>query len=257
MTSAPDPYGVVVITLFSEMFDSYFRASLLGKAIDSGLIVEHRVDPREFTSDVHRTVDDAPFGGGAGMIMKPEPLNAALDRARSLAPPGAVSALLSPQGRPFDQRQAEAFAEAPGMILLCGRYEGVDDRIRSRVDETISIGDYVLSGGEVASMVVVEAVTRLLPGVLGNAASSEEESFAQGALEYPHYTRPAAWQGLDVPEVLLSGNHARIRAWRRAQALHRTRAVRPELFERLQLSDTDRQHMQDHPAVDPPDSETK
>jgi len=250
MTTPVLPYGVVVITLFPEMFDSFFRASLLGKGLDAGLIAEHRVDPREFTSDVHRTVDDAPFGGGAGMIMKPEPLAAALTRARELAPAGAVSALLTPQARPLDQRRAEGLARAPGLILVCGRYEGVDDRIRGQVDETISIGDYVLSGGEVAAMVVVEAVTRLLPGVLGNTASSEDESFAQGLLEYPQYTRPALWEGREVPEVLRSGDHARVHAWRRAQALHRTQALRPELFAQLDVDDADRRLMREHPPVD-------
>jgi tRNA (guanine37-N1)-methyltransferase len=242
-----DPYGVVVITLFPEMFDSFFRASLLGKGLDAGIIREHRVDPREFTSDVHRTVDDAPFGGGAGMIMKPEPMAAAITRARDLAPAGAVCALMTPQAPPLDQRRAESLAQAPGLILVCGRYEGVDDRIRNVVDETISIGDYVLSGGEVAAMVVVEAVTRLLPGVLGNAASPQDESFTQGLLEYPQYTRPAQWEGREVPEVLRSGDHARVRAWRRAQALHRTAALRPDLFAQAELDDADRRLMREHP----------
>lgn len=250
MSDRGTPYGVVLITLFPEMFDSFFRASLLGKATDAGIVLEHRVDPREFTNDVHRTVDDAPFGGGAGMIMKPEPMAAAIARARDLAPAGAVCALLTPQARPLDQQRAEGLARAPGLILVCGRYEGVDDRIRSQVDEAISIGDYVLSGGEVASMVVVEAVTRLLPGVLGNAASPQEESFAQGLLEYPQYTRPARWEGREVPEVLRSGDHARVCAWRRAQALHRTRALRPELFARLDLDDADRRLMKEHPPVE-------
>jgi tRNA (guanine37-N1)-methyltransferase len=158
--------------------------------------------------------------------------------------------LLSPQGRPLDQRRAAALAGAPGLILLCGRYEGVDDRVRHLVDETLSIGDYVLSGGEVAAMVVVEAVTRLLPGVLGNESSSQEESFVQGLLEYPQYTRPAVWEGREVPAVLRSGDHARIRAWRRAQALHRTRALRPELFAALALEETDRRLLEEHPPVD-------
>ncbi len=247
--SAPagGPFGVVVITLFPEMFDSFFRASLIGKGLDSGILQEHRVDPREFTSDVHRTVDDAPFGGGAGMIMKPEPMAAAITRARDLAPAGAVCALMTPQGPSLDHRRAEGLAQAPGLILVCGRYEGIDDRIRSVVDETISIGDYVLSGGEVAAMVVVEAVTRLVPGVLGNAASPEDESFTQGLLEYPQYTRPALWEGREVPAVLRSGDHARVRAWRRAQALHRTKALRPDLFARLDLDDADRRVMRDHP----------
>jgi tRNA (guanine37-N1)-methyltransferase len=256
MTGSGDPYSVVVITLFPEMLDSFFRASLIGKAIDAGLVVEHRVDPRDFTSDVHRTVDDAPFGGGAGMIMKPEPLAASIARAREIAPAGAVCALLTPQGRPLDQRRAEGLARAPGLILVCGRYEGVDERVREAlVDEAISIGDYVLSGGEVASMVVVEAVTRLLPGVLGNAASSQEESFAQGQwlLEYPQYTRPALWEGREVPAVLRSGDHARIRAWRRAQALHRTRGLRPDLFERLDPDAEDLRLMDRYPPPGDPD----
>jgi len=255
-TPATDPFGVVVITLFPEMFDSFFRASLLGKGIDAGLIQEHRVDPRESTSDVHRTVDDAPFGGGAGMIMKPEPMAAAINRARDLAPAGAVCALMTPQAPVLDHRRAQTLAQGSGLILVCGRYEGIDDRIRSVVDETISIGDYVLSGGEVASMVVVEAVTRLLPGVLGNAASSQEESFTQGLLEYPQYTRPALWEGREAPEVLRSGDHGRVRDWRRAQALHRTAALRPELFARLELDDVDQRLMRQYPPVEDEDGGT-
>ena len=161
---------------------------------------EVRLNPRDHAHDVHRTVDDAPFGGGAGMIMKPEPLAATLRDARALAPPGSPCVLLSPQGAPFTQARARALAEGAGLVLVCGRYEGVDDRVRQHlVDEEISIGDFVLSGGEVASMVVIEAVTRLLPGVLGNAASAEDESFMSGRLEYPQYTRPAVWEGSRSP----------------------------------------------------------
>ncbi len=247
---ASDSFGVAIVTLFPEMFDAFLGASLLGKAVSSGLVGVHRVDPRDFTHDVHRTVDDAPFGGGAGMIMKPEPVAAALSEARGLLPAGSVAVLLAPGGRPFCQELAEDWAAAPGLVLVCGRYEGVDDRIRHKVDETISIGDYVLSGGEVASMVVVEAVTRLLPGVLGNAASAQEESFARGLLEYPQYTRPATWEGMEVPPVLRSGDHGLVRSWRRAQALHRTRALRPDLFERLCLEEADLRLMELHPPVE-------
>lgn len=227
------PWQVALVTIFPELFDPFFGTSLLGKAVEAGRVRYRAISPRDYTHDVHRSVDDAPFGGGAGMIMKPEPLAAALADARSAVPAGAPSVLLTPQGRPFTQARARALAEAPGLVLLCGRYEGVDDRVRQHlVDDEISIGDFVLSGGEVAAMVVIEAVTRLLPGVLGNAASPEEESFTAGLLEYPQYTRPAVWEGHEVPEVLRSGDHERIRQWRLAQALWRTREARPDLLDR-------------------------
>lgn len=243
-------FGLAVVTLFPEIFDSFFGASLIGRALAAGLLSEHRVDPREFTEDVHRTVDDAPYGGGAGMIMKPEPLAAAIEKARRLAPPGSPCVLLTPQGRPFHQALAADYARRPGLVLVCGRYEGIDDRVRQTlVEDTLSVGDYVLSGGEVAAMTVVEAVTRLVPGVLGNDESSRDESFSIGTLEYPQYTRPAVWNGCEVPEILRSGDHAKIRDWRRAQALWRTREVRPELFERLALTAEDRALMEAHPRA--------
>lgn len=227
----PDPWHVAVVTIFPEFFEAFFQTGLLGKAMAAGRMRESRVTPRDFTTDVHRSVDDAPFGGGAGMIMKPEPLAAALGAAKALVPAGSPALLLSPQGVPFCQARARALAEAPGLVLLCGRYEGVDDRVRQHlVDDTISIGDFVLSGGEVAAMAVIEAISRLLPGVLGNAASVEEESFTAGLLEYPQYTRPAVWEGWPVPDPLRSGDHERIRQWRLSQALWRTRETRPDLL---------------------------
>ncbi|MDY0003169.1 MAG: tRNA (guanosine(37)-N1)-methyltransferase TrmD [Polyangia bacterium] len=225
------PYQVCLVTIFPELFDAFFTTSLLGRAIEADLVREIRLNPREHVHDVHRTVDDAPFGGGAGMIMKPEPLAATLRDARTRVPAGSPCILLSPQGAPFSQSRAQALAGSHGMVLLCGRYEGVDDRVRQHlVDEEISIGDYVLSGGEVAAMAVLEAVIRLVPGVLGNAESPREESFVTGRLEYPQFTRPASWEGHEVPEILRSGDHERIREWRLSQALWRTRQVRPDLF---------------------------
>ena len=244
------PFGVVTVTLFAEMFDSFLSASLLGKAIQSGRVVERHVDPRDYTADVHRSVDDAPYGGGAGMIMKPEPLSEAIACARSLAPEGSPAIMVTPQGRPFTQAVAAELAQGAGMVLVCGRYEGMDDRVRQRlVDREISIGDYVLSGGEVAAMVVIEAVTRLLPGVLGNAESPREESFAAGLLEYPQFTRPAEWQGLAVPDILRSGDHAKIRDWRRAQSLWRTRSCRPDLYAALSVTQDDERLMETYPPL--------
>jgi len=244
----PLPWTVALVTLFPELFEPFFSTSLLGKAVERGLILEHRISPREFAVDVHRTVDDAPFGGGAGMVMKPEPTAAAIRRALGLLPRGAPCVLLAPQGRPLTQRVAERLAAGPGLLLVCGRYEGVDDRIRQTlVDEEISIGDYVLSGGEVAAMVVIEAVSRLLPGVLGNQESAGEESFSVGLVEYPQFTRPARWEGRQVPDVLRSGDHARVRRWRRAQALWRTRQSRPDLWGRLSLDEEDEALMREFP----------
>lgn len=228
------PWRVAVVTIFPELFDPFFATSLLGKAVESGLVMEARLNPRDHAHDVHRSVDDAPFGGGAGMIMKPEPLAATLRDARAWVPEGSPCVMLTPAGVPFTQAHARALAAGPGLVLLCGRYEGVDDRVRQQLmDLELSIGDFVLSGGEVAAMAVIEAVTRLLPGVLGNTASPEEESFTAGRLEYPQYTRPAEWEGHEVPDILRSGDHARIREWRIAQALHRTREMRPDLLCKL------------------------
>jgi tRNA (guanine37-N1)-methyltransferase len=225
-----------VVTIFPE-FLVPLRAALLGKAIDKGLLSLSVHDLRDWTHDVHRAVDDSPYGGGPGMVMKPDVWGEALDE---LAPEGSDTLLVvpSPAGRPFTQETAHRYAAAPRLIFACGRYEGIDQRViddaaRRMPVEEVSIGDYVLVGGEAAVLVMVEAVARLLPGVLGNPVSAEQDSFSDGLLEGPCYTRPEVWRGLAVPEVLRSGNHARIDRWRRDQALARTRERRPDLLERL------------------------
>ncbi len=214
-----------VFTLFPDLVDGFCSHSLLGRARQSGLLELRLHDPRDQTSDVHGTVDDAPFGGGAGMLMKPEPL---FESVESVDPPRPLL-LLGPGGRRFDQAVAHELVEGGGFSLLCGRYEGVDHRVREHlVDGEVSVGDVVLNGGEVAACLVVEAVTRLLPGVMGNADSPVTESFGEsGLLEEPQYTRPASFRQWDVPEVLRSGDHGRVDRWRRAQALHRTIAGDP------------------------------
>jgi tRNA (guanine37-N1)-methyltransferase len=224
-----------VVTIFPEMFASFVSASLLGKAIQKGLLEVRFTDPRDFTQDKHRSVDDAPYGGGAGMVMRPEPLVAALE---SLPPSRKI--LLAPTGRRLDRAYVSELAQAPHLTLVCGRYEGFDARVRPFADEELSIGDFVLQGGEPAAMVVIDAVSRRLPGVLGNADSPVDESFETGLLEYPQYTRPAEFRGVSVPAALLSGNHERIRRWRRWASLTRTRAERPDLFAQLPLGAEDR-----------------
>lgn len=237
-----------VFTLFPALVDGFCSESLLGKARGSGLVDLRLHDPRDHTTDVHRTVDDSPFGGGAGMLMRPEPL---FDSVEAADPPRPLF-LLGPGGRRFDQSMAHELAESDGFSLLCGRYEGVDDRVRQHlVDDELSVGDVVLNGGEVAACLVIEAVTRLLPGAMGNAASPVDESFgASGLLEEPHFTRPADFRGWEVPDVLRSGDHARVARWRRAQALHRTIARRPDLIEaRGGISDDDRALLEEFPPV--------
>lgn len=218
-----------VFTIFPAMVDGFSDHSLLGRARETGLVDLRCHDIRDHTTDVHRTVDDAPFGGGAGMLMRPEPIFAAVEAA---APPRPLI-LLGPGGRRFDQSMARALAESDGFSLLCGRYEGVDHRVREHlVDHEVSIGDVVLAGGEIAACLVIEAVTRLVPGVMGNDDSPVTESFgATALLEEPQWTRPAEYRGWEVPEVLRSGDHARIARWRMAQALLRTLEVRPDLIE--------------------------
>jgi tRNA (guanine37-N1)-methyltransferase len=217
-----------VFTIFPALVDGFCRESLLGKARAGGLLDLRCHDIREHTTDVHRSVDDAPFGGGAGMVLRPEPIFASVEAAD---PPRPLF-LLGPGGRRFDQALAADLAAGDGFGLLCGRYEGIDERVRRHlVDGELSIGDYVLAGGEAAAVVVIEAVARLLPGVLGNVASVESESFSTGLLEEPQYTRPAEFRGWPVPDILRSGDHAHIERWRRAQALHRTRRQRPDLIE--------------------------
>lgn len=230
---------VAVLTLFPRMVAGPLAESLLGKAQEKGLLRARVMDIRDFASGKHRVTDDVPYGGGAGMVMKPEPLVAAIEAARS-ALPGARVILLSPQGARFDQRKAEELRAREKLVLVCGRYEGVDERVLSYVDEELSLGDFVLQGGEVAALAVVEAVARLVPGVLGNEQSAATESFAgEMVLEGPQYTRPPEFRGASVPAALLSGDHARIARWRRRQALLRTRDRRPDLFARLRLSPDD------------------
>ncbi len=232
-------YPVEILTLFPGMVSGYLGESILGKARDKGLLGVTVTDIREFAEGKHRVTDDIPYGGGAGMVMKPEPLVAAIEAAKARHP-GARALLMSPRGPTFTQAKARELALAPaGLILVCGRYEGVDERVMPYLDGELSLGDFVLTGGELAAMVVVDAVARLLPGVLGNVASSVAESFEGGLLEHPHYTRPPVFRGAEVPAVLQSGNHARIDRWRRWKALVLTRERRPDLFARLELGKAD------------------
>lgn len=237
-----------VFTIFPALIDAFCAETMLGKARTSGLVDLRLHDPREHTSDVHRTVDDAPFGGGAGMVMKPEPLFASVEAAQ---PPRPLF-LLGPGGRRFDQSVAHELASGTGFSMISGRYEGVDHRVREHlVDGELSVGDVVLNGGEVAACLVIEAVVRLLPGAMGNDESPLNESFGSaGLLEEPHFTRPAEFRGWEVPDVLRSGDHARIARWRHAQALHRTLKDRPDLIAgRGGLDETDRRLLEEFPAV--------
>ena len=227
-----------VVTIFPEIYESPLRVSLLGKAIAGGLLEVGTHDLRAWGQGPHRKVDDTPLGGGAGMVMTPGPLVAAVEAVRR--PAGRV-VLLSAAGRRFDQRLATELAAESQVVLICGRYEGMDDRVAGLVGaEAVSIGDFVLAGGDMAALVVIEAVARLVPGVLGNLDSLAEESFTGGLLEYPQYTRPAEIGGLKVPEVLLSGDHGRIARWRREQSLRRTFEQRPDLIDAAELSDEER-----------------
>ena len=224
-----------VVTIFPELFASPLSVSLLKKAQDRGLVTCHVHNLRDYTADKHRSTDDAPYGGGPGMVMKPEPIFAALEAlGRRLEQPKRL--LLSPQGTPLTQQKVGQLAAEQTVVLVCGRYEGIDERVRTVVDEEVSIGDYVLSGGEIAALVVIDAVARLVPGVVGRQESTQDESFSTGLLEYPQYTRPEEFRGLRVPEVLLSGHHADIARWRRRQALLRTRERRPGLLDTAPLS---------------------
>ena len=232
-------YPVEVLTLFPRMISGYADESILGKAQARGHLGLTVTDIREFAEGRHRVTDDTPYGGGAGMVMKVEPLTRAIAAARARLP-GARVLLMSPRGRTFTQGVAkELAAHAGGLVLVCGRYEGVDERVMAALDGELSLGDFVLTGGELAALVVMDAVARLVPGVLGNEASHQAESFEEGLLEHPHYTRPPEWQGLGVPQVLQEGNHARIARWRRWHALRLTRERRPDLFARLTLGKAD------------------
>jgi len=231
-----------ILTLFPEMFAGPFSSSILKRAQASGLVEINLVNIRDFSTNRHHTVDDTPYGGGAGMVMAPEAIFGAVEKVRTKhdsAPSRVV--LMCPQGRPFSQAMALDLARGKNLVLICGHYEGVDERVRdSLVTDEISIGDYVLTGGELPSMVVVDAITRLIPGVLGESASVEEESFSAGLLEYPQYTRPRDYRGQAVPEVLLSGHHEEIRKWRRRQSLLRTLERRPELLAQMELTGKDK-----------------
>jgi tRNA (guanine37-N1)-methyltransferase len=236
-----------VITLFPEMVATIAEYGVVGRAQRNGLLTLKLENPREHSSDVHRTVDDRPYGGGPGMVMKYEPLTGAVAAAKARAPEGSPVVYLSPQGRVFDQATARRYAELPGLILLAGRYEGIDERfIEAEVDEELSLGDFVLSGGEVAAMAVIDAVVRLLPGVLGDDESAAQDSFMEGLLDCPHYTRPEEIEGRAVPEVLLSGDHAEIARWRLKQALGRTYERRPDLIDKLKLTDEQRALLDDY-----------
>ena len=237
-----------VITIFPAMFSSPLAAGILKKAQDKGIISVRLVDLRDYTTDRHRTTDDSPYGGGQGMVMKPEPLIAAIEESRkSLQSPRVI--LLTPRGKVFNQAEACKLAQEKDLVLVCGRYEGVDERVKGFVDDEISIGDYTLSGGELAAMVVIEAVSRLVPGVLGNVKSSQEDSFSDGLLEYPQYTRPEEYRGVKVPEILLSGDHERIQSWRREMSLKLTRARRPDLLRTAQPSPDERKVLENPRAA--------
>ena len=221
-------WRATVLTIFPEMLPGPLAYSLAGKALEAGIWQLETVDIRDYARDKHRSVDDAPFGGGPGMVMRPDVLDAAIDGAGGSGP----LILLSPRGRPLDQERVRALAAMAGVRLICGRFEGVDERVlEARSVEELSLGDFVLSGGEPAAIALIDACVRLLPGVIGCAEALAEESFAEGLLEYPHYTRPQLWQGRAVPEVLASGDHQRVRAWRRLEAERLTRERRPDLWQ--------------------------
>ena len=238
--NARNPWTAQVLTVFPEMFPGSLGQSLAGKALKRGLWALDVLDIRDFARDKHRAVDDTPFGGGAGMVLRPDVVDAALAAGVAKAGSAAPVIYLSPRGRLLTQTLVRELAAGPGAVLLCGRYEGVDQRVlEARGVAEVSVGDYVLSGGEPAAQVLIDAVVRLLPGVMGNEASPGEESFERGLLEYPHYTRPADWQGRAVPEPLLSGHHENIRRWRREQAEEITRQRRPDLWARYRREQDD------------------
>lgn len=232
-----DGMGFTVLTLFPELLTSFFSHGIIGRAMEKKLIAGDAINIRDFTTDRHKSVDDRPYGGGCGMVMTPEPLSRAIGEARRKTGNARVL-LMSPQGKPFDQNRAREFAATgENLIFVCGRYEGIDERVyHELVDEEVSIGDYVMTGGELAAMVIVDAVTRLLPGVLGGESSAEMDSFENHRLEHAHYTRPFEFEGMTVPDVLLSGNHKEIEKWRQSSSLKRTFIKRPDLFHKEKLS---------------------
>lgn len=240
---------IAVVTLFPEMIRDALAHGVVGRAIEAGVLRIECFDPRSFTNDVHRTVDDRPFGGGPGMVLKVEPLRDALRAAMAVMPAGSRRVYMGADGRQFDQRVARAALQWPGLVLLAGRYEGIDQRlIDGEVDVEWSIGDYVLSGGELPALVVIDALARLLPGTLGSAESAERESFSDGLLDWPHYTRPALLDGVAVPAVLTGGDHAAIGRWRLREALGRTWLRRPDLLERRGMSELERALLEEFKA---------
>jgi len=242
-----------ILTLFPAMFESVFRESIVKRAVESGQVIIHVHNIRDYATDKHHITDDVPYGGGGGMVMKAEPIVSALEsilgadliaRQKCTGIVQVPVILLTPAGRLFDQGRARTYERQGHIVMVCGRYEGIDERVGDlAITEQVSIGDYVLSGGEIPAMVIVEAVTRLVPGVLGDMRAMIEDSHASGLLEYPHYTRPAVYRGLDVPEILLSGDHARVARWRREQALRRTYLRRPDLLKDAPLSEADRRYL--------------
>jgi tRNA (guanine37-N1)-methyltransferase len=237
-----------IFTLFPEMFNSVFAASIVQRAQEAERVAIHVHNIRDYATDKHHVTDDTPYAGGGGMIMKPEPIWNAVEGVLGFDPAGREDTppiiLLTPQGRRFDQAAARELAQHPRLLFICGRYEGVDERVRQYVvNDELSIGDYVLSGGEIPAMVVVDAVVRLLPGVLGDPGATADDSHANGLLEYPHYTRPAEYRGHEVPEILRSGHHAQVEHWRRQQSLQRTRARRPDLLARAPLTAADLEYL--------------
>lgn len=234
------------VSLFPEMFSAVTEYGITGRAVRDGLLTFQTWNPRDFTHDRHRTVDDRPYGGGPGMLMKIQPLRDAIQKAREAAPGNPCVVYLSPQGETLTQSVVESLAAEQQLILVAGRYEGIDERlIATEVDREVSLGDFVLSGGELAAMTVVDAVTRLIPGALGHAQSAEQDSFADGLLDCPHYTRPEVYEGQAVPDVLLGGHHGEIRRWRLKQSLRRTRERRPELLEHRALTDEERELLEE------------
>ena len=237
-----------ILTIFPDMFQGPTSQGIVGRAIDSGVITVNLTDIRDFTNDKHRSVDDYPFGGSPGMLMKPEPVFAAVESVQESASldDSAPVVLLSPQGRQLTQGIVEELAKLDDLVLICGRYEGFDERIRQELaTDELSIGDYVLGGGELAAMVIIEATSRLIAGVVGSIESTEDDSFTTGLLQHPQYTRPAEFRGLTVPDILISGNHAKIRQWRRQESLRRTWQRRPDLLDTAELTAEDSQYLAD------------
>lgn len=238
-----------ILTLFPEMFESPFNYSIVKRAIEDKHVEINPISFREYGIGKHQMVDDTPYGGGAGMLLKPEPIFEAIEEIQKKDPSTAKRIILmDPAGKPFDQEMAEEFSQEDHLVFICGHYEGYDERIRSLVTDEVSVGDYVLTGGELAAMVMVDATVRLLPGVVGNKESILEDSHSTGLLEHPHYTRPASYKGMDVPEVLMSGNHGLIDEWRRKESIRRTFERRPDLIETLDLSSEEKEWLKEFSA---------